>query len=42
MENFGWPNCVGVADGTLLPLAFQPETENYPEYHGQKYLYSLS
>ena len=42
MENFGWPNCVGVADGTLLPLAFQPETENYPDFHGRKYRYSLS
>jgi hypothetical protein len=25
---FNLPNCVGVMDGTLFPLAFQPETED--------------
>lgn len=41
-QEFGWPNCVGVVDGTLLPLAFTPETDDAPDYHGRKYQYSLS
>lgn len=41
-DNYGWPNCVGVVDGTLLPLAFPPETEDAPDFHGRKYRYSLS
>lgn len=41
-NDFGWPNLVGIADGTLLPLAFQPETDDAPDYHGRKYRYSLS
>jgi hypothetical protein len=28
---FGLPNCVGVADGTLLPLAFHPSTDDYAD-----------
>jgi hypothetical protein len=40
--DFGWPNLVGVVDGTLLPLAFQPQTEDAPDYHGRKYRYSLT
>jgi hypothetical protein len=39
---FGLPNCVGVADGTLLPLAFRPATEDYADYKGRKMLYSLT
>jgi hypothetical protein len=26
--DFGLPNCIGVADRTLLPLAFWPSTED--------------
>ena len=36
------PNCVFVVDGTLFPLAFEPETEDAPDYSGRKYGYSLN
>jgi hypothetical protein len=39
---FGLPNCIGVADGTLLPLAFRPSTEDYADYKGRKMLYTLT
>jgi hypothetical protein len=39
---FGIPNCVGVADGTLLPLAFRPSTEDYADYKGRKMHYTLT
>jgi DDE superfamily endonuclease len=37
-----FPNCVGFIDGTLLPLAFAPQTVDAPDYHGRKHQYSLS
>jgi hypothetical protein len=40
--DFGLPNCVGIADGTLLPLAFRPSTDDYADYKGRKMLYSLT
>ena len=39
---FGLPNCVGIADGTLLPLAFRPSTDDYADYKGRKLLYTLT
>lgn len=39
---YGWPNCVAIADGTLMPLAMEPETEDAPDYSGRKYGFSLS
>jgi len=27
-----FPNCVGIADGTLFPLAFEPEATDAPDY----------
>jgi hypothetical protein len=39
---FGLPNCVGIADGTLLPLAFRPSTDDYADYKGRKMLYTLT
>ena len=33
---------MGIADGTLFPLAFEPQTEDAPDYSGRKYGYSLS
>jgi hypothetical protein len=43
IENkFNIPNCVGMMDGTLFPLAFEPETEDAPDYKGRKFGYSLS
>ena len=41
-EEFHFPHCVGIADGTLFPLAFEPETEDAPDYSGRKLGYSLS
>jgi hypothetical protein len=41
-SEFGLPNCIGVADGTLLPLAFRPSTEDYADYKGRKMLYTLT
>eukprot|EP00980_Cylindrotheca_fusiformis_P027095 scaffold18779_cov93-Cylindrotheca_fusiformis.AAC.1 len=41
-QNYDFPHCVGIADGTLFPLAFEPETEDAPDYSGRKYGYSLS
>ena len=38
----GFPNVVGIADGTLFPLAFEPETEDAPDYKGQKHTYTLT
>ena len=40
--HFGIPNLVGVADGTLFPLAFKPSRLDYQDFHGRKFLYSLS
>lgn len=40
--NRAFPNCVGMIDGTLFPLAFAPETDDAPDYHGRKHLYSMS
>ena len=39
---YGFPHCVGIADGTLFPLAFEPQTEDAPDYSGRKYGYSLT
>ena len=42
LEKSGLPNCVGIIDGTLFPLAFAPQTEDAPDYKGRKHLYTLS
>jgi DDE superfamily endonuclease len=42
LKEYGIPHCVAIADGTLFPLAFEPETEDAPDYSGRKYGYSLS
>jgi DDE superfamily endonuclease len=39
---YGFPHCCGIADGTLFPLAFEPQTEDAPDYSGRKYGYSLT
>jgi hypothetical protein len=38
----GLPNCVGIVDGTLFPLALRPETVDSPDYKGRKFVYTLS
>lgn len=41
-DKCGLPNCVGIIDGTLFPLAFRPQTVDAPDYKGRKHLYSIS
>jgi hypothetical protein len=41
LKSHGFPHCVSIADGTLFPLAFKPETEDAPDYSGRKYGYSI-
>jgi hypothetical protein len=41
-SKYDFPHCVGIADGTLFPLAFAPEGEDAPVYSGRKYGYSLT
>jgi len=38
----GFPNVVGIADGTLFLLAFEPETEDAPDYKGRKHTCTLT
>jgi len=38
----GFPNVVGIADGTLFPLAFEPETEDAPDHKGRKHTCTLT
>ncbi len=39
---FHFPNCIGMMDGTLLPLAFEPSSDDAADYHGRKFPYSLT
>ena len=41
-RDYDFPNCVGIADGTLFPLGSEPQTDDAPDYHGRKFRYSLS
>ena len=36
------PNCAGIKDGTLFPLAFCPQTTDSPDCKGRKYRHTLS
>eukprot|EP00977_Amphora_coffeiformis_P018999 scaffold6842_cov135-Amphora_coffeaeformis.AAC.1 len=36
------PQCIAVADGTLLPLTYEPQSEDAPDYSGRKFPYSLT
>ena len=40
--NFNIPNCIAIGDGTLLPLQFEPQSQDAPDYSGRKHQYSLS
>jgi hypothetical protein len=39
---FHFPNCAGMMDGTLLPLGFEPTSDDAADYHGRKFPYSLT
>lgn len=41
-QKYDFPHCCMVGDGTLFPFAFEPETEDAPDYSGRKYGYSLT
>jgi hypothetical protein len=36
------PNSAGIMDGTLLPLGLEPICDDYADYKGRKYVYSLT
>jgi hypothetical protein len=35
-KEFGWKNCVFIADGSLFPLGKRPQVEDWADYHGGK------
>ena len=35
-------DCIDVADGTLLPLAFRPQCDDAADFHGQKLAYTIT
>lgn len=41
-QKYGWPNCIGFIDGTLLGLFFKPRRNDSGDYVGRKYGYTLS
>ena len=41
-DDFKVPNVVAVGDGTLFPLAFQPERFDYPDFNGRKGKYTIT
>jgi hypothetical protein len=41
-KSFHFPNCIGLMDGTLLPMALEPSSEDAADYHGRKFPYSLT
>jgi hypothetical protein len=40
-EEHGFPNCIGLVDGTLFRLFYRAATEDFADYSGQKYPYSI-
>jgi len=40
-EEYDFPNCIGLVDGTLLRLFYRPATEDFADYSGRKYPYSI-
>ena len=38
----GLPNCIGIVDGTLFPLAFRPRTVDAPDYKGRRLGYTIT
>lgn len=41
-QDFEFPGCVGVLDGTLFNLAFTSSTEVFADYHGRKGKYTMT
>lgn len=40
-DEYQFPNCIGLVDGTLFPLNYRPATEDFADYSGRKYPYSI-
>ena len=40
-NKYGWVNCVGYLDGTLLPLYYKPQSEDCGDYYGRKLGYTM-
>jgi hypothetical protein len=40
-EEYDFQNCIGLVDGTLLRLFYRPATEDFADYSGRKYPYSI-
>lgn len=41
-DKYDFINVIAVADGTLFPLTYAPESKDAPDYHGRKHQYSLT
>lgn len=41
-KQFLLPNCLGLMDGTLLPLGIAPISDDSADYHGHKFPYALT
>ena len=41
-EKYRVPNVVGVADGTLFPIQFKPQRNDYPDFKGRKGTYTIT
>jgi hypothetical protein len=42
LKKWGFVNAVFIMDGTLLEIAFEPQSDDFSDYHGRKYRYSLT
>ena len=42
LARYGFPNCVGMVDGTLHPLTFAPRRGDAADFSGRKFAFSLS
>jgi hypothetical protein len=41
-NKYDFINLIAIADGTLFPLTYQPESDDAPDYHGRKFAYSMT
>ena len=42
LHKYDWVNLCGIVDGTLLPLTYEPQSSDKPDYKGRKGHYSLT
>jgi hypothetical protein len=41
LQEYNFPNCIGLVDGTLFQLFFRPTTDDFADYSGRKYPFSI-